>query len=113
MMAQRRAAGTETKTEKLLMMKMRVEALMSMMPRLNIAYVARLCLAMWRTALSIEPSGPRSARPCPSTLLTVHACTAHSCRNMQAAVEMMKQSCRGKEQVVRRGGSRAAYTSGC
>ena len=45
-MLQRRAAGTETKTEKLLTMKMRVEALMSIMPRLNIAYVARLCLAM-------------------------------------------------------------------
>ena len=46
MMPQRRAVGTETKTEKLLMMKMSVDALMSMMPRLNIAYVARLCLAM-------------------------------------------------------------------
>ena len=31
------------------------------------------------------------------TVLTVHACTAHSCRNMQAAVETMKQSCRSKE----------------
>ena len=35
------------------------------------------------------------------TVLTVHACTAHSWRNMHAAVETMKQSCRSKEQVVR------------
>lgn len=54
------------------------ERMKRMSPHVNFFSTTRFCCAMCRTALSTEPSGPRSAKWRPRILVKTHVYTVHS-----------------------------------